>query len=180
MRRKRFMSIVLIAALLGTMLLAGCGDKKKADKPVATTTDIKQLVNDYSTDKLQAKSASITSEQLIVTAEDDRKTTYDLPDDEFFVSIAPYENQTHPCEIHSLTGCQGEMANETFNVTVSDQDGNVVVEGDYQSLDNGFIDLWLPRDQKWNVKIEHEGKVSEAEISTFSGDNTCISNMQLS
>lgn len=171
------MTSVLIAALLGTMLLAGCGDKKKADKPAAT--DIKQLVNDYSTDKLQAKSASITSHQLIVTAGDNSKTTYDLPEDEFFVSIAPYENQTHPCEIHSLTGCQGEMANRTFKVTVSDQEGKVVTEGDFATLDNGFIDLWLPRDQKLNVKIEHEGKISEAEISTFAGDNTCISTMQL-
>lgn len=47
------------------------------------------------------------------------------------------------------------------------------------SLENGFIDLWLPRDKTFQVKIEYDGKVTEQEISTFEGDNTCITTMQL-
>jgi len=47
------------------------------------------------------------------------------------------------------------------------------------TFENGFIDLWLPRDKTFNVTIEHNGKVAESVISTFEGDNTCITTMQL-
>lgn len=60
------------------------------------TQDIKELVNDYSVGNIKAESASITSHQLIVTGSDGSETEYDLPEKDFFVSIAPYENQTHP------------------------------------------------------------------------------------
>ncbi len=40
------------------------------------------------------------------------------------------------------------------------------------SLENGFIDLWLPRDKNFLVKFTHNGKMAESRISTFEGDNT--------
>jgi hypothetical protein len=138
------------------------------------------MVSDYSTRNLTAKSASITSDLLTVTADNNDETSYKLPADEFFVSIAPYVKDTHPCAIHSLTGCQGELKNEEFKVTVTDQKGNVVMDDVMQSYENGFIDMWLPRDQTFNVKIEHDGKSSESTITTSEGDNTCVSTMQLS
>ncbi|BCG60960.1 CueP family metal-binding protein [Paenibacillus sp. URB8-2] len=177
MRKKIFITAALVAVLLGTYVIAG-GDKTK-ETAKQTTADIKQLVNNYSSGKLNAKSASITSDQLTVTADNNNKTTYNLPKNEFFVSIAPYVNKTHPCATHSLTGCQGEMANEKFNVTITDRDGKVVIQDELQSFDNGFIDFWLPRDQTFHVKIEQGGKSSESEISTFEDDDTCISTMKL-
>ena len=55
----------------------------------------------------------------------------------------------------------------------------MVVDETMDSLENGFIDLWLPRDKTFQVKIEHDGKTAESEVSTFEGDNTCITTMQL-
>ncbi len=66
-----------------------------------------------------------------------------------------------------------------FDVFIQDEDGNVVVDETMTSLENGFIDFWLPRDKKFQVKIEYNGKVAKSEISTFDGDNTCITSMQL-
>lgn len=80
---------------------------------------------------------------------------------------------------HNLTGCQGELANEEFDVYIEDTEGNVVVDEMMKSYSNGFIDLWLPRDQTFNVTIEHDGKQVESEISTFEDDGTCITTMQL-
>ncbi|WP_025688767.1 CueP family metal-binding protein [Paenibacillus zanthoxyli] len=177
MRQKIFIAAALIVVVLGAYLIAG-GDKTK-ETAKQTAPNIKQLVNDYSSRKLDAKSASITSHELTVTADNNDKSTYSLPQNEFFVSIAPYVNKTHPCATHSLTGCQGEMANEKFNVTITDRDGKVVIKDVLQSFDNGFIDFWLPRDQTFHVTIEHGGKSSESEISTFEDDNTCISTIQL-
>lgn len=78
-----------------------------------------------------------------------------------------------------MTGCQGELVNEDFNVYIEDMDGNVILDKEMKSQPNGFIDLWLPRDKKYKTKIEHGDKVVEGELSTFEGDNTCITTMQL-
>ena len=48
-----------------------------------------------------------------------------------------------------------------------------------KSQANGFIDLWLPRDNTYHVTITQGDKSVESEISTFKGDNTCITTMQL-
>src|SRR5690606_37954498 len=141
--------------------------------------NIKQLVHDYSVRKLTAQSASITSRQLIVTDHNSKKTSYALPEDEFFVSIAPFVDSTHPCAIHSLSGCQGEMTDKEFHVSIEDQEGKVIVDQTMRSMANGFIDLWLPRDQRFKVKITHAGKTAVSTLSTFDGDNTCITSMQL-
>lgn len=66
-----------------------------------------------------------------------------------------------------------------FNVYIEDEEGNVVVDDTLTSFANGFIDLWLPRDRIYQVKIEYDGKAAESTISTFDGDNTCITTMQL-
>jgi hypothetical protein len=60
------------------------------------TQIIKELVHDFSVGNIKDQSASITSQQLIVTKSDGSKQEYDLSESDFFVSIAPYEYQTHP------------------------------------------------------------------------------------
>ncbi|SDI91380.1 CueP family metal-binding protein [Natribacillus halophilus] len=142
--------------------------------------NIKKMVQEYSVGSFADVSASITSEELLVTDSNNNDTAYDLPNDEFFVSMAPYIDTTHPCTDHSLTGCQGELPEKEFDVHIQDEDGHVVVDETMTTLANGFIDLWLPRDQTYQVQIEYEGKTAEAEISTFEGDATCITTIQLS
>lgn len=87
----------LIITLLTVVILTACGSTDKDEaKPVKETDDIKALVNDYSIGSIKVQNASITSQELIVTENDGDNTFYDLPKDEFFVSIAPYISQTHP------------------------------------------------------------------------------------
>src|SRR5699024_5994231 len=90
--------------------------------------DIKKMVQDNSVGDFDDVSASITSEELIVTDSNDKETTYDLPEDEFFVSIAPFIETTHPCNNHSLTGCQEELVEKEFDVYRKDEKCNVVVD----------------------------------------------------
>jgi hypothetical protein len=82
---KIYLSILLVFAVV-----VGCG---KAENEVE---HIKELVSDYSLGKIKNESASITSEHLIVKKSNGDEEIYDLPEDEFFVSIAPYVNETHP------------------------------------------------------------------------------------
>lgn len=170
---------IAIIALGSYFILTGNVDKKTEPNALAPQS-IKQMVHEYSVGNLSAKSASITSHQLIVDGETADSKTYSLPKDEFFVSIAPFIEQTHPCEIHSLTGCQGEMTEQKFQVNITDAKGNTVLDQTMTSQSNGFIDLWLPRDQTYRITIGHEGKKAEGDISTFENDKTCITTLKLS
>lgn len=190
---------VVAISLLTFSLLVACGDEKEKEKeetsavtvigktiqeesgPPASeeTADIKALVNSYSANKETDEKASITSRQLIVTANDGNESVYELPKNEFFVSIAPYINETHPCKDHSLTGCQGELVEKEMTVFIENEKGKVLLNEKLTTLKNGFIDLWLPRNEAFNVKIAYEGKSVEGEITTFDEDGTCITTLQL-
>lgn len=160
--------------LFSIMILAACGTSSE------NTDDVRALVDDYSAGNFEDDhSASISSTELIIKNEDESQETYDLPDDEFFVSIAPFKNQTHACDIHSLTGCQGELVDADFDLLIKNEDGETVVDETMNSGKNGFIDLWLPREDTYDVQIQHDGKEVASEISTFDEDNTCITTMQL-
>lgn len=71
------------------------------------------------------------------------------------------------------------MNDEEFEVYIEDSEGNVVVDEKLSSQNNGFIDLWLPRDETYSVSIKHKEGQTEGDISTFTGDNTCITTMRL-
>ncbi|MCU9613089.1 CueP family metal-binding protein [Caldibacillus lycopersici] len=180
---KKKLLFLCIAILLS---ISGCGNAINQDAETSADShqlskgaDVKQLVNDYIQGKGNDTFASITSTQLVVTDSKENQYTYDLPADEFFVSIAPFIEQTHPCATHSLTNCRGEMVEEEFAVTIKDMEGNVVVNDSLTSNSQGFIDLWLPRNKAYTIKISAKGKTAESRFSTFEEDNTCITNMQL-
>ncbi|MRN52175.1 hypothetical protein GJB61_04105 [Paenibacillus sp. LC-T2] len=180
MRRKIMLATGLVVIVLaGIYMFVGSSEKKESTE--IETQSMKQMVHDFSVRNTVAESASITSKQLTVTDDDPTKSvTYDLPKDEFFLSIAPYVEKTHPCATHSLTGCQGEMVEEDFNVSIVDLDGNSIMDKTLmKSQPNGFIDLWLPRDKTYRITIEHDGKIAESEVSTFESDDTCLTTMQL-
>ena len=173
---------IITVTMLATIMLAACGKETINEGNSSKENEaqnIKELVSDYSTRNVQAESASITSKQLIVTESDGSESVYDLPKNDFFVSIAPYVNKTHPCANHSLTGCQGELKEKEFDVYIEDMEGNVMIDDTLKSHSNGFIDLWLPRDKTYKVKIGYDGQMAESEFSTFTKDNTCITTMQL-
>jgi len=172
---KKYMSIVI--ALITMIFLVACEDSEIIDD---AHLDIKELVHEYTIGEFDPNniSASINSHQLVVQEADEEKI-YDLPEDEFFVSIAPFISETHECAIHSLTSCQGELVEENFHVTVEAEDRETIIDEEMATFANGFIDLWLPRDENFLVRIEQDGKVAEQVLSTFEGDYTCITTMQL-
>lgn len=83
---KRYLWVPLIGLLA---ILAGCSSNAESD-----AGSIKEYVAELSAGNI-AESASIDSESLMVT-EDGGEQIYDLPDGEFFVSVAPFITYTHP------------------------------------------------------------------------------------
>ena len=113
-------ALTLVITLLAIFLVACNSDSSKDPD----NKDIKKQVHEYSVGSFdETVNASITSHELIVQEDGVTKETYDLPADAFFVSIAPFETKTHECAVHSLTGCQGELVEEVFDVQITDEKG---------------------------------------------------------
>src|SRR5699024_577602 len=145
----------------------------------STTNEIKtkEYVSELSDSNI-AESASINDKEIIVQDSKDEEN-YDLPKDDFFVSVAPYLTYTHPCKFHNLTGCQGELVNEEIDVKITDEQGKVYIYETIQTLENGFLDFWLPRDKQYTIEISYQDKYTEYSFSTFEGDSTCLTYLKL-
>jgi hypothetical protein len=102
-----------------------------------------------------------------------------MPEDQMYVSVAPYLQQTHPCATHYMSGCQGELVGAPVHVTAILADGTVLIDEVMPTLANGFIDLWLPRDQAIELHLSLEGAFVVGRITTFADSRTCITDLQL-
>jgi len=119
-------------------------------------------------------------ELLVSTADSDDATVVDLPDDQFYLSVAPYVEQTHDCYFHSLTTCRGELAGKEVQVTITQRDtGEVLVDEVTQTFDNGFVGFWLPRGIEATLHVEYDGYAASSDISTGPDDPTCLTTLQL-
>lgn len=173
---------LIFAFLLSILMIAGCSNENNNNVSINDSQgeDVKDLIATYSGDQTSTKSVSVTGTQLIITEENGEEIVHALPEDEFFVSIAPFKTETHPCTFHSLTGCQGELDSESFDVRIEDSTGNVVIDETMETGANGFIDMWLPRHDTFSVTISQGNEKTTAEISTEDDSPTCITTMQLS
>lgn len=105
--------------------------------------------------------------------------TMDIPEDEFYLSIAPFVDQTHECFYHNLATCQGELVEEDLDVTITTDDGEVLVDDTVTTYQNGFVGFWLPRDVGGTIEVAHDGKSVTAPLATGPEDPTCVTTLQL-
>ncbi|WP_066461754.1 CueP family metal-binding protein [Sanguibacter suarezii] len=193
------------ALLAGSLVLAGCAGAT-GDAPSATTAAPTQaasaeqtaaLLAEYGLTGMDAQDmiehldrlggderpsdlmASIRTDELLLAA-DGVETTLEMPEDSFYVSIAPYLTQTHDCFFHSLTTCQGELVGADVQVTVVDDvTGETVVDEETTTYENGFVGLWLPREMTGTLTVTHDGASVESPISTTADSATCLTTLKL-
>jgi len=110
---------------------------------------------------------------------DGTEVTIPMPEDEMFVSVAPYLRQTHPCTTHYMSGCQGELAEVAMQVRATLADGTVVLDEVVRTGRNGFMDLWLPREEGIMLSFAVDGYAAEGFVTTFADSATCITTVQL-
>lgn len=123
--------------------------------------------------------ASVRADELLLSAGDE-EVAVPLPEDRFYVAVAPYADSTHECFYHSLTTCQGELADAQVHVrVVEDGTGEVLLDEDVTTFGNGFAGLWLPRDIRGTLQVTHEGRTGEVAISTDAEAPTCVTTLQL-
>ncbi len=124
--------------------------------------------------------ASVRPTELLVSDRSGEPVAVPIPGDRFYLSMAPYAQQTHDCHFHSLTTCLGELRNATVHVTVQRVDtGEVIVDKDATTYDNGFVGVWLPRGIDATVRIEHDGRTATRQVRTGAQDATCLTTVKL-
>ncbi|MEW2011040.1 CueP family metal-binding protein [Microbacterium sp. NPDC078814] len=199
--RWRKLIVVTTAMLAATLVLAGCATASSPE-PASPSTNSRAVDTDFLADHdlegLDAAQvierldtmpvadrpadliASVQPYALVLTDDQERETQLPMPEDEVYISVAPYREQTHDCYFHSLTTCLGELANTEVQVTLTGDGGDVLLDEVRQTYDNGFIGIWVPRGIKATLSIEHEGQVGTTTISTMNEDDpTCITAVQL-
>src|SRR5699024_2188999 len=108
------------------------------------------------------------------------QTAVALDEDEFYLSIAPFVDVTHPCTLHSLTTCLGEQQSVPVRLTVRDVDtGEVYADEDTETFANGFLGVWLPRERTVEVTAEIAGRTGTVVTGTGADDPTCMTELQL-
>ena len=125
--------------------------------------------------------ASVRPNELLVSDDQGRETSLAMPDDVFYVSVAPYVDQTHDCYFHSLTTCKGEIRNADVRVVVTDKaTGETLIDETRTTFDNGFVGLWLPRNIDATITITYDGRSATTDLSTRTDeDATCVTTMRL-
>lgn len=148
-----------------------------------TTSDPVALVDGLEALPVAERPAQLTAQVLpgSVVLQPGTLNEEALPlDDDFYLSLAPYETQTHPCEFHVPTSCLGEMKNAEIELRVTDTEtGEVVRDGAARTEDNGFIGAWLPREREYLVQVTSGGLTGEQIVRTGDTDPTCITTLQL-
>lgn len=189
-RRQAAIALVTAAALTLTGCSPGPAENAVPNSTPASSEhydlaglDAPQIINTLDTmpvaDRPDDLIASVQPTELRVDSEV-KSLTLPMPDDQFYLSVAPYYTSTHPCRFHSLTTCLGEITNEQMHVTVTDNaSGDTLIDEPRTTYDNGFLGLWLPRDITATLTIDHDGRTATAPISTGDDDPTCLTTMQL-
>lgn len=166
---------LLFASLTIWFLTAGSGPDKILKQLGLENLEIKELVNnlDQRIDEPSNIGARITGDTLFLY-DNEKEYSIDLPTDSFFVSIAPYINEVHPCTIHNLVTCRGEIYGQSMRIRVVDENNQIILDEDRTTQENGFIGLWLPKDINAMLKVDYNGLSVEYPISTYSESDTCI------
>ncbi len=188
-------SLILVAAL--SLVLAGCSTTTPDASPTTASTaaqadflaahdlegmDGQQIIDlldrmpvaDRPTDLM----ASVRADQLVLT-DGDQEVAVPLGEDGFYLSVAPYVDKTHECYYHSLTTCRGELANEDISVRIVDETGEVLVDEQVTTFDNGFVGFWLPREVEGTLEVNYDGRTGQSHFSTSEEGATCLTTRRL-
>ncbi|MDD9207569.1 CueP family metal-binding protein [Georgenia sp. 10Sc9-8] len=191
------MKRLTIAAAALTLVLAGCSSDSsgstdaanipESDQAFLAEHDLDGMASDEIVEHLDGLGgaerptdlmASVRVEELVMT-DGEEEIGLELPEDRFYLSVAPYVNQTHECFYHSLTTCQGELSGEEVDVKITDEAGEVLVEETTTTAANGFVGYWLPRDVEGTVEVSYDGKTGEVPFATDEEGATCLTTLQV-
>ena len=154
------------------------------DYGIAPPASVEELIGQLQSQPLVERPdgllASVRVGELLLTSKE-REVSLPLPENRFHLSVAPYLNETHECFNHSLTTCAGELASAQMQVTITDAtSGEVLIDRDVTTFENGFFDVWLPTDREITLRINDGERGAEVPLATGADDPTCVTTVRLS
>jgi hypothetical protein len=197
--------VLTAAAAASLVLVAGCASGTESQAPPAqgaassiaapsdwtaqgiltklgltgrSATEVVEALDQKSGERQRDVLASVRYDSLVLK-DDSGESQVELPDGQFYLSVAPYVSRTHECYYHSLTTCTGELADQIVDVTIVDSAGKTLVDGPARTYANGFVGFWLPRDIEGTITVTHEGRTATSAISTGQEAPTCLTTLQL-
>ncbi|MDF1524481.1 MAG: CueP family metal-binding protein [Trueperaceae bacterium] len=173
-RPLRSLALVLVITLVASAFGQGAPSPRALEG-----LDARAAVELANTWKGNGVTAFATPEAVQFAFPNGAEVSVPMPDDVMFVSVAPYLQRTHPCATHYLSGCQGELVGVPVHVQAILADGTVLIDEVMPTMANGFIDLWLPRDQAIDLHLSLDGAAVVGRLTTFADSRTCITDLQL-
>jgi len=181
--RKLLLGMVSAAALV----LSGCAASSEGEQDGLlagfglggkSTVDVIDTLDRTQDDKAQGLTGSVGYDTLTLSGADG-EVELPIPEDQFYLSVAPYIETTHECYYHNLASCQGELVGEDIDVTITDAAGAVLVDETVTTYENGFAGFWLPKDIEGTIGVSYNGLTAVSSIGTGTDDPTCLTTLQL-
>lgn len=189
---------LLSGLALSAFALAGCTTAEDAAQPssVPTPADLltahglegrsaQEIIDQLEAlpvaERPRGLMASVMATALGLSDAAGREVELSLPQNKFYLSVAPFRDSTHECAYHSLTTCLGELRRQDVTVSVvDDSSGDPLEDGTRTTGDNGFLGIWLPRGITAELTCTVEDLSGTASISTQEEDDlTCLTSLQL-
>jgi hypothetical protein len=187
-----------IAAAVIALLLGGCAatssGRESAPIPASSASAtallaryglsgdavavVEQLEKLGGSERPRELKASVRPNELQLS-DADAATSLPMPSDRFYLSVAPYAEDTHECYFHSLTTCQGEMSMRPVHLRIVDSGGRVLVDQETTTNANGFVGTWLPRGSSGTVEITTPQGSGTQPFATGAEDPTCMTTLRL-
>ena len=179
-------SAVLSGSAAVLLLVSGCaGGNSEQDDLLrvhglegASTQEVVEQLDRTHEDRDAGLAGSVTYDEVVLD-DGTTETTLPVPEDRFYLAVAPWTTTTHECFSHSLSGCQGELVGEDFDVRITDDSGAVLMDETVTSYENGFVGFWLPKDITGTLEISSEQGRAESGFATTPDSPTCLTTMQL-
>lgn len=188
---------------IGMIVLSGCSDNLGTPGPApapSVTTDltVDKILNENDLENLSAEeiinkldetsltdrskefTASVRHDEIIFGDASTGKEvgTLEISGNKQYISFSPYVEQTHDCYYHSLTTCVGELGDEEMHLTIVN-DGEIVIDENITTFDNGFYGVWLDKDESYTVTFEYGDYSGTGIYKTDEDSATCVSDLQL-
>lgn len=183
MKKQTLISTIIASTLAVAALIVGYSQREELFlyRNNLANKSVVEIVS-HLEDKLDENkgfNAGITGESLILSDAFDQ-IKLPLPDGLFYLSIAPYIDQTHGCSNHSLITCRGELKNETFYIQITDLESSIkILDQTISSSSNGFLGVWLPANKSYDINISYNSLTSTTIITTSETSYTCLTTMKL-
>ncbi|MBL3698734.1 CueP family metal-binding protein [Leucobacter luti] len=200
--RARLRPAILAPALAAVLILAGCATAspvaEEAPRAAGSVTETHEILAGLGLDasdpvalaegldalpvaeRPAELTASIMPSEVRVQPDQPGELVVPIAADQFYLSVAPYRTETHPCTFHVPTSCLGELRDVAAQLLVTDAaTGDVVVDRAVHTADNGFVGVWLPRGGEFTVTMTVDGDAGTQTVRTGADDPTCLTTLQL-